>query len=157
MDLELKIKSIEIDIETMLKIYDIDGSCDVEHFQKMKKNALKIREMLSEIEVPALTRTSISDKIIFKKLLFNILNDNRFFLKKKENHVYLLFEYIKQLLKCKNIDKKEFYKFLRSENLITTKKNNFACRVGDKVYSTIRLNIEEINRLLGIEYRFELD
>lgn len=151
MDLELKLKSIDIDIEAMSKIYNINGNCELERLQEMRENALKIRKLLSEIETPALTKAPIIDKIIFKNLLFNIAKDDRFILKKKQNNIYLLAKMVNELLKCKNIDKKKFYEFLRGERVITTKRNYLTCRVGNKVYNSIVINIDELNRLIGID------
>lgn len=152
MDLELKLKSIDIDIEGLSKIYNINGSCELERLQEMRENALKIRKLLSEIETPALTKAPIIDKITFKKLLLNIVNDDRFIIKKTENQIYLLSKQVNELLKCKNIDRKKFYEFFRGEMVITTKSNCIACRVGNKVYSSIVINTDELNRVVSIDH-----
>lgn len=150
LDLGLKIKSIEIDIEGFSEIYNITGNCDIESLKKMKENALRIRALLSELETPALTKSPINDKVVFKNLLINIVNDDRFIIKKREDKIYLLSKYVNELLRCKNIDRKKFYEFLRKEEVITTKKNQLACRVGKEVYSSIEINVGVINELLGV-------
>lgn len=122
LDLGIKIKSIEIDIEAFSEIYNITGNCDLESLKKIKENALKIRELLSELETPALTKSPINDKVVFKNLLINIVNDDRFTVKKTDDKIYILSKYVTELLNCKNIDRKKFYEFFRNERVITTKK-----------------------------------
>lgn len=147
LDLGLKIKSIEIDIDTFQKIYDIDGSCDPESLKQMRENAIKIRALLSEIEVPALTRAFVEDKVVFKNLLINIVNDDRFIAKKVGNEFYVLSKYLSELLKLKNIDKRKFYKFFKDEKVITTETTSISCRVGGTTHRCSVIDVEKLKSL----------
>ena len=147
MDLELKLKSIEIDIEAMSKIYNINGSCELERLREMRENALKIRKLLSELETPALTKAPINDKVVFKNLLINIVNDDRFIAKKVGNEFYVLSKYVSELLKLKNIDKRKFYQFFKDEKVITTETTSISCRVGGTTHRCSVIDVEKLKSL----------
>lgn len=147
LDLGLKIKSIEIDIEAMSKIYNINGSCELERLREMRENALKIRKLLSELETPALTKAPINDKVVFKNLLINIVNDDRFIAKKVGNEFYVLSKYLSELLKLKNIDKRKFYKFFKDEKVITTETTSISCRVGGTTHRCSVIDVEKLKSL----------
>lgn len=147
LDLGLKIKSIEIDIEAMSKIYNINGSCELERLREMRENALKIRKLLSELETPALTKTPINDKVVFKNLLINIVNDDRFIAKKVGNEFYVLSKYLSELLKLKNIDKRKFYQFFKDEKVITTETTSISCRVGGTTHRCSVIDVEKLKSL----------
>ena len=150
MDLELKLKSIDIDIEAMSKIYNINGSCELERLREMRENALKIRKLLSELETPALTKAPINDKVVFKILLINIVNDDRFIAKKVGNEFYVLSKYVSELLKLKNIDKRKFYQFFKDEKVITTETTSISCRVGGITHRCIVIDVDKLNRVIAI-------
>lgn len=150
MDLELKLKSIDIDIEAMSKIYNINGSCELERLREMRENALKIRKLLSELETPALTKAPINDKVVFKNLLINIVNDDRFIAKKVGNEFYVLSKYVSELLKLKNIDKRKFYQFFKDEKVITTETTSISCRVGGITHRCIVIDVDKLNRVIAI-------
>ena len=147
MDLELKLKSIDIDIEAMSKIYNINESCELERLREMRENALKIRKLLSELETPALTKAPINDKVVFKNLLINIVNDDRFIAKKVGNEFYVLSKYLSELLKLKNIDKRKFYKFFKDEKVITTETTSISCRVGGTTHRCSVIDVEKLKSL----------
>lgn len=147
MDLELKLKSIDIDIEAMSKIYNINGSCELERLREMRENALKIRKLLSELETPALTKAPINDKVVFKNLLINIVNDDRFIAKKVGNEFYVLSKYVSELLKLKNIDKRKFYQFFKDEKVITTETTSISCRVGGTTHRCSVIDVEKLKSL----------
>ena len=147
LDLELKLKSIDIDIEAMSKIYNINGSCELERLREMRENALKIRKLLSELETPALTKAPINDKVVFKNLLINIVNDDRFIAKKVGNEFYVLSKYLSELLKLKNIDKRKFYKFFKDEKVITTETTSISCRVGGTTHRCSVIDVEKLKSL----------
>lgn len=147
LDLGLKIKSIEIDIEAMSKIYNINGSCELERLREMRENALKIRKLLSELETPALTKAPINDKVVFKNLLINIVNDDRFIAKKVGNEFYVLSKYLSELLKLKNIDKRKFYKFFKDEKVITTETTSISCKVGGTTHRCSVIDVEKLKSL----------
>lgn len=150
MDLELKLKSIDIDIEAMSKIYNINGSCELERLREMRENALKIRKLLSELETPALTKAPINDKVVFKNLLINIVNDDRFIAKKVGNEFYVLSKYVSELLKLKNIDKRKFYQFFKDEKVITTETTSISCRVGGITHRCVVIDVDKLNRVIAI-------
>ena len=150
MDLELKLKSIDIDIEAMSKIYNINGSCELERLREMRENALKIRKLLSELETPALTKAPINDKVVFKNLLINIVNDDRFIAKKVGNEFYVLSKYVSELLKLKNIDKRKFYHFFKDEKVITTETTSISCRVGGITHRCVVIDVDKLNRVIAI-------
>lgn len=150
MDLELKLKSIDIDIEAMAKIYNINGSCELERLREMRENALKIRKLLSELETPALTKAPINDKVVFKNLLINIVNDDRFIAKKVGNEFYVLSKYVSELLKLKNIDKRKFYQFFKDEKVITTETTSISCRVGGITHRCVVIDVDKLNRVIAI-------
>ena len=147
LDLGLKIKSIEIDIEAMSKIYNINGSCELERLREIRENALKIRKLLSELETPALTKAPINDKVVFKNLLINIVNDDRFIAKKVGNEFYVLSKYVSELLKLKNIDKRKFYQFFKDEKVITTETTSISCRVGGTTHRCSVIDVEKLKSL----------
>lgn len=147
MDLELKLKSIDIDIEAMSRIYNINGSCELERLREMRENALKIRKLLSELETPALTKAPINDKVVFKNLLINIVNDDRFIAKKVGNEFYVLSKYVSELLKLKNIDKRKFYQFFKDEKVITTETTSISCRVGGTTHRCSVIDVEKLKSL----------
>lgn len=147
MDLGLKIKSIDIDIEAMSKIYNINGSCELERLREMRENALKIRKLLSELETPALTKAPINDKVVFKNLLINIVNDDRFIAKKVGNEFYVLSKYVSELLKLKNIDKRKFYQFFKDEKVITTETTSISCSVGGTTHRCSVIDVEKLKSL----------
>ena len=150
LDLGLKIKSIEIDIVAFSEIYNITGNCDIESLKKMKENALRIRELLSELETPALTKAPINDKVVFKNLLINIVNDDRFIAKKVGNEFYVLSKYVSELLKLKNIDKRKFYQFFKDEKVITTETTSISCRVGGITHRCVVIDVDKLNRVIAI-------
>ena len=150
MDLELKLKSIDIDIEAMSKIYNINGSCELERLREMRENALKIRKLLSELETPALTKAPINDKVVFKNLLINIVNDDRFIAKKVGNEFYVLSKYVSELLKLKNIDKRKFYQFFKDQKVITTETTSISCRVGGITHRCVVIDVDKLNRVIAI-------
>ena len=147
MDLELKLKSIDIDIEAMSKIYNINGSCELERLREIRENVLKIRKLLSELETPALTKAPINDKVVFKNLLINIVNDDRFIAKKVGNEFYVLSKYVSELLKLKNIDKRKFYQFFKDEKVITTETTSISCRVGGTTHRCSVIDVEKLKSL----------
>lgn len=116
----------------------------------MKENALRIRELLSGLKTPALTKSPINDKVVFKNLLINIVNDDRFIAKKVGNEFYVLSKYLSELLKLKNIDKRKFYKFFKDEKVITTETTFIGCRVGG---TTHRCSVIDIEKLKSLEVK----
>ena len=131
----------------MSKIYNINGSCELERLREMRENALKIRKLLSELETPALTKAPINDKVVFKNLLINIVNDDRFIAKKVGNEFYVLSKYVSELLKLKNIDKRKFYQFFKDEKVITTETTSISCRVGGTTHRCSVIDVEKLKSL----------
>lgn len=150
MDLQLKLKSIDIDIWYITKICELGDNeyPRLNRLKELKEEVLNIRNLLGEIDTPKMTDTPVIDEVVFKNLFFNIINDGRFSLKRDDNQIYLASKMISKLLRDKNIDRKKFFEFLRSNKIITTLTNTSGHSIQGKVYTCILININAMNRLV---------
>lgn len=146
MNLEIKLKSIDIDIYYMTKINELGGNECADELNRLKELRKEILKSYNE-EIAKKTELPINNKITFKKFLFNIAKDDSLIIKKTNNNIYLLSKKTNELLKYNNIDKEKFYEFLRNKDILIAKRNYLHCRAGKKVYVAIPIELEGLNRL----------
>lgn len=155
MDLELKLKSIDIEIDIMTKICAMTGDeyPRLNSLKELKKEVLNIRALLGKIETPKMTDTVVVDEVVFKNLFRNIVINNEFVLDINENYIFLSSKLVIPLFKKKNISWPKFCEFLREHKVITTPQNTIYYRLSGKSHRCILIDIKAMSKLLGIEYR----
>ena len=154
MDLELKLKSIDIEIDVMTKICALTGDeyPRLNSLKELKKDVLNIRELLGKIETPKMTDTLVVDEVVFKNLLRNIVINNEFVLDINESSIFLSSELVIPLFKKKNVSWPKFCEYLREHKIITTPRNTIGYTLNRKMHRCVKIDIKALSKLLGIEY-----